>query len=270
MKTFLSFISENAAKDKEKDDGFFIDKDGYAVPSEPITIKPPKKDKKKVVNEYTIKNLPGQHKFGDRSQEASDHATAISDKLHSAQKVKPNATQKRHLLHYTGGSYANEENGSYNINKKLIDNHKNGHEPTTGMKGMDKRVHETIAHLSNHPLGHDVHLYSGVGFNPKKAAQKSKNSIIHLPAHISTSHSTDIASDFASQKTGHHIIHIDAKAHHKGYHIGKYSDMDHEHETVIPAGTKLKYSHTTNHSTGNRFTGRVKLQVHHFTIHSQD
>ena len=51
MKTFLSFISENAAKDKEKDDGFFIDKDGYAVPSEPITVKPPKKDKKTMVRQ---------------------------------------------------------------------------------------------------------------------------------------------------------------------------------------------------------------------------
>jgi len=57
---------ENAAK--EKDDGFFIDKDGYAVPSEPITIRKPKKNKKKAINEFTINDLTEQHKFDNYNQ----------------------------------------------------------------------------------------------------------------------------------------------------------------------------------------------------------
>jgi len=260
MKTFLSFISENAAK--EKDDGFFIDKDGYAVPSAPITIRKPKKNKKKAINEFTINDLPGQHKFDDYTPASNKHEGDISKKLHRAQ-VKPTAAQKRHLDHYTGDDYGTS--GSEHISKALIQNHRKSKPPTKGMSDEHKKIHETISKLASNPLGHDVHLYSGVGFDPKKAAKKSKKGIIHLPAHISTSHSTNIASSFADEKPGRHIMHIDAKAHDKGYHIGKYSAMDHEHETVIPAGTKLKYSHSSKHkSVGHKY------QVHHFTIHSQD
>ena len=63
-----------------------------------------------------------------------------------------------------------------------------------------------------------------------------------------------------------HIIHVHAKATDKGFHIGKHSDASHEHETVLPPNTKLKYSHTTPHydDEGNRY------EVHHFTIHSQE
>jgi hypothetical protein len=44
MKTFINFISE--AK-KQNNKGYFIDKDGYANPTKPITLRPIKKNKSK-------------------------------------------------------------------------------------------------------------------------------------------------------------------------------------------------------------------------------
>jgi len=54
MKTFKNYISKDTKKPhKTKDhEGFFIDKQGYANPSEPITIH---KIKKKVIKENKIR-----------------------------------------------------------------------------------------------------------------------------------------------------------------------------------------------------------------------
>lgn len=290
MKSFLNFILEAEEKDKESK-GFFIDKDGYANPEQPITIRPAKnkKPKKKAINEDslsgkykdTLNNLPGQHPKLKRSDFSSkedyhkhfdarnDHHTEISKKLHSTQ-VPPTKTQKDHIRDYTEG----EEGGIYSqeLNHALIQNHKNSKPETEGMDSHVKKIHNTISKLTKHPIGHQVHLYSGVGFNPKAAAKKSKDGIIHLPGHISTTHDIETAKSFADSSwfndntNGRHIIHIDAKPSDKGYHVDKYSAHHGENETVIPAKTKLKYSD----STMARDAWGTKYHIHHFTIHSQE
>lgn len=303
MKTFKEIVREK--------EGFFIDKNGHAVPDVPIHFKnvggkKPSKSKKKhkqlkedasgavAKPKITgIDELPGQHKIpphpfnnykkGKMSDEDIKKATdahneafkkseaahdKLSDELHSHQR-KLSDKEQEHVHSYSEG----EEGGtySYDIAHHLINNHKKGREPTHGMEDHHKEIHHTISNLSKQKLGKEVHLYSGVGFNPKTAAKKSKDGIVHLPAHVSTSHDANVATNFAdiahsNNSTGRHLIHIHAKATDKGYHLGKHSFTEGEHETVIPAGTKLKYSHSTIHknSMGDKYN------VHHFTIHSQE
>lgn len=297
MKTFKQIVREK--------EGFFIDKHGHAVPEQPIHFKhlgkKPKKHKKKKLKEEApaagvkaprtkypgLHELPGQHYVppnprwvGNSTPEkqavfdaASKKAEAAHDKtseeLHSHQR-KITEDEHSYVSDYTDG----DEGGthSHEIAMHLIKNHKEGKPPTHNMDDYHKDMHHTISNLANQKLGKEVHLYSGVGFNPRAAANRSKDKVIHLPAHISASHDVDIAHSFASINVGNnvtsaqHIIHIHAKATDKGYHVGEHSLAPEEHETIIPAGTKLKYSHTTVHKDDNG----MKVHVHHFTIHSQE
>jgi len=327
MKTFNNFISE--AK-KENDKGYFIDKDGYANPNQPIILKnfKSKKNNQDVVIEETkapnvdnLTDLPGQYKhptpepksymwdhgkvgkimsfedriksedarqlhIADREKKHIQHHKKISDLLHSKQ-PEPTKKQHKHLQEYSyapddlptskGFNQKSDTGGFHSslINKKLIDNHKKNKAPTEGMKPDQLEIHNSISKLASHPLGHQAHLYSGVGFDPKKAAEESEGGILHLPAHMSTSHDVSIAANFADannveRRTGRHIIHIDAKPTDRGFHVGKHSEEQHENETIIPAGTKLKYSHTTVHSGTSIYSQKAKFYVHHFTIHSQE
>ena len=272
MKTFKNYITQDTKKPHKTNDhnGFFIDKHGYANPSKPITIH--KKIKKKEIKENKINGLgvlPGIQ--GSSFSNHEDQLEELSDTLHSKQKK---LTQKQidHIKAYTNG---NSIGGieSRELNNKLIENHKKSKYPTEGMSPKHKAIHETISKLASQPIGHHVHLYSGVGFDPREAAEKSKNKIIHLPAHMSTSHDLYTATNFADMSAERdvtperHIIHIEAKPTDKGFHVGNHSEIPDEYETIIPAGTKLKYSHTTTHTDGK--TGPT-YHVHHFTIHSQE
>jgi hypothetical protein len=268
MKTFLNFINEN----KEKNKGYFIDKDGYANPSEPIVVNKNKnrKVKKKEVKEEesitrpsVLNDLPGQ-KHGHQDEQ-DDHHNEISHKLHSVQDLPAPRYWSKHLSNIHGWT-----KDSSDISSALIQNHKYNKSPNEGMSTYHYSIHDTISKLANNPIGHRVHLYSGVSFDPKEAVEKSKDKILHLPAHISASHSVNVSKDFAARRnydtrTRGNIIHIDAKASDKGFHVGHHSQYPEEHETIIPAGTKLKYSHTTDHKDDEY----KDYSVHHFTIHSQ-
>lgn len=287
MKTFKEITAE------KKDKGFYINDKGEAVPDAPVHFKhvgePKKKvkEKKEVSEALThVEELPGQHKLNqtpnphkpgtvEHGKEISrrmvareEHHQKTSDMLHSKQ-TPPTKAQSNHLKDYTEGDEGSGTH-SYNLNQVLLHNHKKGLPPTTGMTSHEKTLHNTISKLASRPIGHEVHLYSGVGFNPRAAAKKSKDGILHLPAHISMSHDSEVASGFANinhdlDNTGRHIIHVHAKPTDKGYHIGGHSLAAPEHETVLPAGTKLKYSHTTVHKDDNG----DRHNVHHFTVHSQ-
>lgn len=292
MKTFKAFKKDN------EESGFTINSNGEAIPNEPVHFKlvanPPKKKKEKKLKEHlvleaegkpkvsSVRDLPGEvpkaksdpnehwTEASKRQYEINKPHRDLTDELHKHQK-ELTSKEKEHVESYTEGG---EVGGihSYEIAHKLIQNHKTGKPPTHGMEPEHKEIHNTISKLASQKLGKNVHLYSGVGFNPKKAAEKSEHGIIHLPSHISASHSARVASEFASAAAEHgfvrgkHVIHIDAKAHDKGFHVGNHSILPHEHETILPAGTKLKYSHSTVHKDDDG----AKINVHHFTIHHQE
>jgi hypothetical protein len=143
---------------------------------------------------------------------------------------------------------------SSDLNDSLI----NGHE----LNDKEKEIHNTILKHSK-PLGQKVHLYSGTSKDFGKMARASKDGIIVSPAHISTTHSFNIAKRFAGmdnenyKENNKHMIHIHTKPTDKGFYVNNFA----EHETILPAGTKLKYSHSTIHKFKNK-----NYKIHHFSI----
>jgi hypothetical protein len=187
----------------------------------------------------------------------------ISDKLHMSTASHLNKEDAAKVAEYT--------DSSSDINRKLIKG--------VSLTPSQEIVHNTIKKKSK-PLGHEVHLYSGTRTDFGKMARASKDGILVSPAHISTTHNFERAKGFAGvtpepENIPVHMIHIHAKPEDKGLHVSRLDKNVHkgELETIIPSGTKLKYSHSTNHNfliKHKNGSYNQKYQVHHFTIDSQD
>ena len=165
--------------------------------------------------------------------------------------------------------------GSYRINSDLIGI--KGKKPKRPIQDHEIRCSEAIVKHSA-PSGHKVDLYSGVKDDTlSKLAKNSKDGILHSPAHISTTHDKHMAMGYSLRAKNYkegsklHVVHIAVTPKDKILHVSRLSNNqfgDH-HETIIPAGTKLKYSHSTDHPRGSDYHSSP-VRVHHFTIHSQD
>jgi len=266
MLSFKKFIDK-------KTKPYFMDKNGNVVPSEPISIFHYDKMKSEIKEETSqsvkpegtksLDTLPGQSVDGDRKE----HFFKKSDEIHSVQ-GDPEKKQLDALHKYSAYNHRTGDNASKKINVSLIYNHKNGLPPTEGLSKANQNIHKHISALASRSIGKESHVYSGTHIRGDEAAQESR--ILFSPAHISTSHDVGVAKRFAERKgisrLGHNIMHIHLKPEDKAYHVGNHSLFRGEHETVIPAGTSLRYSHTTHHhdEDGQYF------KVHHYTIDSQE
>lgn len=174
---------------------------------------------------------------------ADQHYSKISQKLHDATASNLSGHDINHIKDYT--------NSSRRLNNRLI----HGFHPL-----QETGVHDTITKHAK-PSGHSVTLYSGTrGVDFSKLAKQSKDNILHSPAHISATHRHEVATDFSNG----HMIAIHVKPEDKILHVSHHSAMGkHEAETIIPAGTKLQYSHSTPQE-------HTLNKLHHFTIHSQE
>lgn len=155
---------------------------------------------------------------------------------------------------------------SEDLNKSLL----RGRDLSDG----SKRQHDAI-HALKKPIGISTATYSGTGHDFGEMARQSKDGIIHSPAHISASHSVVTAARFTGAKRGvsGHMLRVKIEPHNVGVQVGHID----EREFIIPSGTKLKYSHTTEHliptHAGDRSSppsSKLNFKVHHFTIHSQE
>lgn len=167
----------------------------------------------------------------------------LSQKLHDSTHKGISDKDARHISDYTDDS-------SY-LNKSLIRH--NGKLPHDFDK-EEAKTHKSIMKNAK-PSGYSFHVYSYTKFPFHKHIDKEK--LFKSPAHISTSHDENFINKYRNKNT--HIIHIHVKPTDKVLHVSKnkYNTFKDQHETIIPSGTTLKYSH----SDGN---------IHHFTIHSQE
>lgn len=154
---------------------------------------------------------------------------------HKMKQSHPNTdeTESGHLRKYSDDSSG--------LNTTLFTSHKFrkpledkicGHE----VKSLDKAV-------SKYKLGHDLHVYSGVGFHPGHVSAKHPEGHIHLAAYTSTSTSKRTAQNFAEpdDEGESHVIHIHLKKGQKGrYMHGKSTYNEHESEYLLPRNTTLK------------------------------
>lgn len=115
----------------------------------------------------------------------------------------------------------------------------------------DLETHRAI-HKNARPIGAHLSVYTGSGIDLEDAAKQSKDGVIHLPAHTSTSIVKTIASSF-----GYHKNRINIKPDDKGLYVDHISSMG-ERELILPAKTRLKYHGRDEHDTPV------------FSVHSQE
>lgn len=235
---------------------YLKDKEGHIILDEPIG------QKNKLKEEST--DHDETHAAAEYNKKHHGSNTELSSKLHKATAENIPEHDKEHIRHFTGqDARDHSRNGSYFLNKRLV----KGVEPTDHLKDMHRAIMKNAK-----ASGHEHHVFSGTGRDFESIAKHSKDGIIHAPAHTSATHALHIARQFADNKFGDsehaekkHLIHIHIKPHDKVLHTSKHSEYESEHETVIPAGTKLKYSHSSDHhNDGDHY------RVHHFKIHSQE
>jgi hypothetical protein len=229
---------------------------GY-VPDEPIHFKHVGRSsnkssdiKEEIKNEWLNKN-DNEH-LGETSDK-------INDKLQTHQKIKPTKEQIEKIKAYT--------NSSKYLNSALLDHHNNR---KINLDYFKKGI-EHLDKATNHHIGHELHVYSGLGFNPSK--HLDEKNIIHLPAYTSTTHDKNIAHSFASRnpmtehhKNTYHILHIHMKPRNKGIHVDHLSEHEDEHETILPRNTKLKVHPVPD----KHIIHGVEHHIWHATVHSQE
>lgn len=253
MKSLKSFIATKLKKTPE----------GHVIIQEPIHFKNFDKsiqfiDTIKEDRPPILSELPG----------VDDHRQVISDKLNkNHHDMSPE--HKHHINVYTDKNHDTYESHSRSLNQNLVKNDPLSHK--------EQEMHHAI--LKNvKPAGHEVHLYSGSRHDFSKMAKASKDHILHSPAHISATHDKKTAYQFAHQGMTRnqealskyddlpmHMNHIHIHPSDKILHVNDMSTYPGEHETIVPAGTKLKYHNTSMHEVRGK-----ELNVHHFTIHSQE
>jgi hypothetical protein len=288
MKSFKTF-TKNKDKSTAVESGFHKDKDGNVFISHSTTYdRNAKKDKKKDTNESIldkVKSAVGmkadheksldEHVAGHNKEDHSEHLSKHSEDAHkdrherrALKHFKTNTTEmnehlieahrrKRQHLFSRHKAYFHKQDGEKHV-------HMDDFETYPNKKNMEKitdseaHVHHTILKHSK-PLGKKITLYHGSRHDFGAAAKKSKDGIVHNPAHMSTSHDHHTSKEFGSG----HVVVVHADKHTKAVHIdGKGSQHPSgEKETVLPAGTKLK--HIKSHKTSDGYN------VHHFKVHSQ-
>jgi hypothetical protein len=229
-------------------------KDNHIIVDESIRFKIDLSKLKKLNESSVLINLKNKN-IGDYGNH--NH---LSDLLHQATAKTINDQEKKYIHHYTCHDEDANKNYSERLNHSLI----NG----TALHDHDQKIHDTIMKHAK-PSGYSFHLFSGVKRNFKKMSEESGSDTFHFPAHTSTTHDIEIAYEFASKKrddkNNMHLIHIHVKPQDKVLHISRFSENPYEHETILPAGTTLKYHGTTTEKRGKYFT----QHIHHMTIHSQ-
>ena len=203
------------------------------------------------------------HHLGDNNED-------INNKLQQTSSIKRENLTQEHFdaaRDYTGGSS--------DLNRNLINSHKNGEK-------IDKRHEDTINgmdSLTRHPIGHSLHLYSGIGFDPRNHV--GPNGHLHLPAFTSATHDKHIAqsfsktsypgSDYDMKPNESHSIHIELHPHDHAMHASHFSNFPTEMETTLPRGTTLKVRKTpTIFRDLYGIKGRTHYVWHATVAHQQD
>ena len=206
-------------------------------------------------------NKNDNHHLGSSSED-------IDRKLSTTSPIKRGPHLHRAITNYTFGS---------GINRKLIEEHKAKKDKNST---LSRHSDNDLDEATLHSIGHEMHLYSGIGFDPREhqTASNKGHALLHLPAYTSTTHDKRVASNFASpnEHNEQHILHIHTKPYDSGVFTGDHSAEQHEHETILPRHTTLKVNTKPDiyhHGGGKDAVGNqqpaVKTHIWHATIHYQ-
>jgi hypothetical protein len=166
----------------------------------------------------------------------------------SQPELQPSARDAIHNVFTSSSEY---------INRKLLANEPFG----TQYAHHFEQAHRAVVNNATE-VGHEYHLVSGVSERTAKNIVNMKDNLSKV--HTSTTTSMDVAKRFADKKSSgptSHIIHFKVLPSAKLLHIGNLSQTPHEDETVIPYGSKMTFSHTTEHHDGQRH-----YKMHHVFV----
>lgn len=247
---YSEFIN-NLRAGKKPDKNFYVDNNGHTVPFYPVDHSSPGKKKRR--NKRVIKENTDRHSYYEElsPKESED----LEKKLHEHQKEAlhdPSGNGYKDDIHPSISEYTS---GSHDLNMALIDRHIIG---SPLLHSYEKQTSDLLRG-SIHSVGHPHILYSGIKhWDPKEAAEASKDGIIHLPAFTSASTSNDKARTFSKG----HMLKIHMKPEDRAIHLGSKSPFGQEYESILPPGTRLKYiKHEPDDGNG--------YEYHHFEVHSQ-
>lgn len=140
------------------------------------------------------------------------------------------------------------------LNKNLIKKTATKKSHVEAMKHLDSAI-------SRNPLRHDLHVYSGMSFDPTDHTDEKGR--MHSPAYISATHSKDTAHSFTTEHKGiRHIARISLRQGDPALHISPYSDNPHEDETIIKRDVTLQHHGHQDYKDADG----VKYRVHHMSI----
>lgn len=104
-----------------------------------------------------------------------------------------------------------------------------------------KRLDGELEHLSRKGTPHEMHVYSGLGFDP---TEHMKGGTFHTPAYISASTDPEVAREYGKSES-QHIIHFHLpKGFKGGTYVRPHSSWEEESEFLLKRGQKWK---VTNH-----------------------
>jgi hypothetical protein len=208
---------------------------GAYVPDEPVQFHFGKRTK--INDKLSIKeHSEDDHNSLQKWTEHNDNkhlGYSSSDITNKISKPFENHESRKSVNRYTSDSRE--------LNNELIDHHKYGDK-------IDPYQHKKIKHLdveTNHPIGHHITLYSGLGFNPEEHLHGENH--LHLPAYTSMTHDKHVAVNFASGKnadhTHKHILALHMRPEDKARHVSHISEYSTEYESILPRRTTLKIHH---------------------------
>lgn len=235
-----------------------IDKNGY--PCAMIGF-----NRKTVIKEHVYKI----HQWLDEPDNEDEYK--LPSKLHTHQGTGAMDYDNPH--HEAVNSYTRDSTGT---NNRLFREHATNTPSKSSFVNLMDHVTTT------HKIPEDMHVYSGVKFNPDELASKHVDRHIHLPAFSSTSIRKDVAQGFANDTTHHedehgfshhHIIHFHLKKGQHGMFVGsnpnvgrdeQLSEHPEEHEFILPRNIKIHIH--PKHDTYDSNDESRTYHVHHAHI----
>jgi hypothetical protein len=202
------------------------------------------------------------NKHISKKRDSNAHHEEIAEKLNSTNNFS--TEHLKHIRKYTGDPDKNGESVSQKLNKSLI---KNKGEPS---KAHEKTTNVLSHAIKNNRLPHEVHVYSGTSFDPRKHMDNKNRLKSH--AFISATHDKGVAAIFAHKGAKRsyapaHIMKIHLKPGDPATHVSRHAHFDGEHETIIDRNTTLKHEKMESHWSPNQ---ERWYHIHHMSVHSED
>jgi len=245
-------------------------KGDHYVPDEPVHFKmgnpPPKKlDEKEQLElgQHWGMQHDNGHIFQAKKHNSAwvEHNRNVEGVAKTLVKSAPKYTpaQKRSIDDY------GDESTSMNLH--LVQNHNKG---INSPSPEHKKLIQHLDSVTKRPIGHDLHVYSGIGFNPAEHMQHTDK--LHLPAYTSVTHDKHVAAGYADNHTERlgnnmHVLHIHMQHHDMGAHVSHLTPYAAEYETILPRHTTLKV-HPQPDVFHDKNSGKT-AHVWHATIHHQ-